>query len=349
VNISNMTNSETQDSVKATNNVVEVDFARTPSGTRKAAILLTMLGEEAAKELLKGLEDNEVEDLLKAANELRGVSPEEAETILAEFLQFLDGSKLLIPPTGPLVRHLGEDALGNAAINKILGTEEEPDDRTKIADVEGANAESIAQVLRKEHPQTVAIALTAMDTNKAAEVVSHLPEDQQAGIIKRMAELTSISDEVVRDIGTTLRHELEASSAGAETVDGQSVVVSLLKTLTPEQEEHIFAGLSEEDPELAEEIRKRMFVFEDFVTLDGRAIQLMLKEIDSRTLTMALKTASAPLREHLLSCMSSRAATMILEDMEALGPLSVSQVEGAQEEIVQVALRLASEGKLSLR
>jgi flagellar motor switch protein FliG len=164
-----------------------------------------------------------------------------------------------------------------------------------------------------------------------------------------MAELTSITPSLLRDIGDTLRRELEASAAGAQSVDGQDLVVSMLKLLSPELEEGIFTALSENDPELADDIRKKMFVFEDFVTLDGRAIQLMLKEIDSRTLTMALKTASTPLREHLLSCMSSRAATMILEDLEALGPVAVSQVEAAQEEIVQVALRLASEGKVSLR
>jgi flagellar motor switch protein FliG len=204
-------------------------------------------------------------------------------------------------------------------------------------------------VLRKEHPQTVAIALSVMRTDQAALVIAQMPDDQRAPIIKRMAELTSISTEVVRDIGTTLRRELEATSSGAQAVDGQSLVVGLLKQLSPEQEDQIFARLSEDDPELSEEIRKKMFVFEDFVTVDGRSVQLMLKEIDSRTLTMALKTATTPLREHILGCMSSRAATMILEDLEALGPVSVSQISGAQEEIVEVALRLASEGKMSLR
>ena len=139
-------------------------------------------------------------------------------------------------------------------------------------------------------------------------------------------------------------------SAGAtQTVDGQDLVVNLLKQLTPEEEEGIFTALSEQDPELSEEIRKKMFVFEDFISLDGRAIQLMLKEIDSRTLTQALKTASTPLREHLLGCMSSRAATMILEDLEALGAVSPAQVVSSQDEIVQIALRLAAEGKLNLR
>ncbi|HIA03136.1 MAG TPA: flagellar motor switch protein FliG [Myxococcales bacterium] len=344
-----MANGETKSPEEAIDNLVEVDFLRTPAGARKAALLLTMLGEEAAKEILGTMEDVEVETLLRTANELRNISQEEAESTLSEFLQLFDGRKLLIPATGQFVRNLGQDTLGDAKTNQILGIDAPPEEPVGISAAVDASAESIAQVLRKEHPQTVAIALSAMDISKAAQVVGHLPQEHQAGIIKRIAELKTISEDVVREIGSTLRHELEISAAGSEAVDGQSLVVNLLKALNSEQEEHIFAGLSEEDPELSEEIRKKMFVFEDFVTLDGRAIQLMLKEIDSRTLTMALKTSSAPLREHLLSCMSSRAATMIIEDMEALGPLSVSQIETAQDEIVQVALRLAAEGKMSLR
>ncbi|HIA04981.1 MAG TPA: flagellar motor switch protein FliG [Myxococcales bacterium] len=320
----------------------------TVSGDRKAAIILVMLGEEVARDILREMSDEEVESLLTAASELRNVDGDEAETVLDEYLGFLEGRALLVPQVSSFVRAVAQDTLSSERAANLLGLEDEDDGEQALVD-ESASPEAVAQVLRKEHPQTIAIALAAMPTDKASGVISKLPKDAQAGIIKRIAELKSVTPALLREIGETLRRELEASAAGSQSVNGQDLVVSLLKQLSPEQEEHIFNSLSEDDPELSEEIRKKMFVFEDFVTLDGRAIQLMLKEIDSRTLTMALKTSSSPLREHLLSCMSSRAATMILEDLEALGPVAVSQVESAQEEIVQVALRLASEGKLSLR
>ena len=214
---------------------------------------------------------------------------------------------------------------------------------------EHASAEAIAMVLRKEHPQTSALALSALPSGKAAAIVAHLPETLQPDVVRRIAELRVMPTDLIADIGNTLRMELKANSGQTQLVDGEDLVVNLLKKLSPEQEEMIFAALSEDDPELSESIRKKMFVFEDFITIDGRGIQLMLKEVDSRTLTLALKTASGTLREHVLGCMSSRAATMILEDLEALGPTSAGQVQAAQDDIVQVALRLAAEGKLNLR
>lgn len=137
--------------------------------------------------------------------------------------------------------------------------------------------------------------------------------------------------------------------ATARAVDGQDRVVNLLKLMDSEAEWVIFDGLMETDAELSEAIRKKMFIFEDLTELDPRALQMILKEIDGRTLTLSLKTADADVRDHILSAMSSRAATMIIEDMEVLGPVSVSQVEMAQDEVVGVALRLASEGKIALR
>jgi len=318
-------------------------------GARKAAIVMVMLGHELAREVLREMSDDEVETLLKVASELRNVETEEALGVLEEYTRYFDGRSLLVPQAKTFVRTIAEETLGAEKVRDMLGIEEDGEGDEDQEMIQGADPDAIARVLRKEHPQTVAIALAAMQPGTASAVVSKLPEEQRPEVVRRMAELKSLTPDLLREIGETLRRELEASAGSAKAIDGQDVVVALLKLLTPEEEEAIFAALSEDDPELSEEIRKKMFVFEDFITIDGRGIQLMLKEVDGRTLTLALKTSSTPLREHILSCMSSRAATMILEDLEALGPVSVSQVEAAQDEIVQVALRLASEGKLNLR
>lgn len=319
-------------------------------GARKAAILLTMLGENMAQQLLSKFSNEESEQLLKTAATMEPATEEEAKEVLREFNSLARGRRLFVPAAKAFVRNVGVETLGSEQTEKILGIEpEKAPDETPMAAAEKASAEAIAMVLRKEHPQTSALALSALPSSKAAAIVAQLPEDQQPDVVKRMAELRVMPTELIAEIGNTLRMELKANAGKTQLIDGEDLVVNLLKKLSPEKEEMIFAALSEDNPELSESIRKKMFVFEDFITIDGRGIQLMLKEVDSRTLTLALKAASSPLREHLLGCMSSRAATMILEDLEALGPTSGGQVQAAQDDIVQIALRLAAEGKLNLR
>ncbi len=320
-----------------------------PAGARKAAVALLMLGNELAGEILSEMSEAEVQLLLRTAKELGTVDGQEATGILQEYTDFFHGQSLLVPRAEDFVRTAAEGALGADRIRSLLGLEEEEVVDDSLSTAVTAGSEAIAMVLKKEHPQTMAVALAVMPTQKAAEVLSHMPEDQRPEIVRRVAQMRSVTPELLKEIGDTLNRELDASVGSAMSLDGQNLVVALLKSLSSEQEEAIFEGLNESDPQLSEEIRKKMFVFEDLLTLDPRALQSMLKEIDGRTLTLSLKTATTALREHILSCMSSRAATMILEDLEAMGPVSVSQVEMSQDEIVQVALRLASEGKITLR
>ena len=318
-------------------------------GARKAAIALILLGQDMARDILRELSDKEVELLLRTASTLKAVPEDEALAILEEYVRAISGQTIVVPQASDFVRAAAEEAFGMDRVRSILGlTRPGPTEPSLVEAVE-AGPDAIASVLRKEHPQTTALALSVMDAEKAALVLTKLPASDRADIIRRIAEVRSVTPELLREIGDTLRREMETSLGAATPIDGQSVVVNLLKSMAPNEEEAIFSSLNAENPQLATEIRKKMFVFEDLVMLDGRALQLLLKEIDGRSLTLALKTASTALREHVLSSMSSRAATMILEDLEAMGPVSVSQVESAQDDIVQIALRLASEGKISLR
>ncbi len=342
-------------------NVTPLRPEETPDkGARKAAIALMMLGNDIAQELLRVMADDEVRRLLRSAGTIKTVEPEEAIAVMEEFVGYFDGQNLLLPRADKFVMDLAEETFGREKLYKLLGEPEpepepepvvevSPEDEHVLADAMKAGPEALGKVLAKEHPQTVAVALAVMPTEMSADVLKQLPEEMRPDVVKRVAMMKKVTPSLIRDIGQTLRRELEKSAGDAMTVDGQDTVVSLLKALSQEEEDSIFEGLSEAAPTLSEEIRKKMFVFEDFMGLDPRAMQMMLKEIDGRTLTLALKTASTALREHILSAMSSRAATMILEDLEAMGPVSVSQVESAQDEIVQVALRLAAEGKISLR
>ncbi len=325
--------------------------AKTPAmvipGPRKAAIALMMLGNELAGQILGELEEEEIERLLKTAAELKHVPSEEAEQVLREFNELIAGQTLLLPKAADFVRSVAEETLGGQRVRAMLGMNAQTETENALKEAISAGAASIAGVLTKEQPQIAAVALAVMDSTKAAEVLTLLPEDDRAEIVRRIAEVRSVTPELLKVVGETLREEVQ--TGGGLSIDGENMVVTMLKQLTPEDEDIIFERLGEEHPELAEDIRKRMFVFEDLMVLAGRAIQILLKEVDGRTLTTSLKTASDELRDHILSNMSSRAATMILEDLEALGPVSVTQVEQAQDEVVQAALRLAAEGKITLR
>lgn len=335
------------DSITTQDNVTEL--RPTSGGPRKAAIALMMLGNDLAGDILRDLGEPEVELLLRTAASVRNVTEDEAKGILEEYNRYFDGHSLLVSRADEFVRTLAEETIGADRVRSLLGIVEEDDSDDVLAEATNASADAIAAVLKKEHAQTVAVALAVMGTEKAAAVLAKLPEERSPEIVRRIAQMRSVTPALLREIGDTLRRELDSSLGSAMTLDGENLVVSLLKSLPAEQEQSIFDGLTEQDAALSEQIRKKMFVFEDLIALDPRALQMMLKEVDGRTLTLSLKTASTSLREHILSSMSSRAATMILEDLEALGPVSVSQVESAQDEIVQVALRLASEGKITLR
>lgn len=327
-------------------------------GARKAAIAMMMLGPELASEILRVLGDNEVKILLETARQISHVPEEEAVQILEAYTNYVEGRSLLVPRTDDFVSNVAAETLGDDQVRRILGldpsaepTEEDSSGEDVLSDIESvdASAEVLSSVLQKEHPQTVAVALAVMSAEKSGEVLTRLPEDLQSEVVRRIAVMQSVSPDLLREVSDTLRSELDASLGSTIQLDGQSVAVNVLKTLSSDAEETVFQGLTEMDPELSEAIRKQMFVFEDLLEIDSRALQMMLKEIDGRTLTLGLKTASTALRDHLLSSMSTRAATMILEDLEAMGPVAISQVEQAQDEIVQVALRLAAEGKIQLR
>ena len=327
-------------------------------GARRSAIALMMLGPEIASEILRALSDEEMEVLLRIAADIKTVDEAEVCEILSEFNQVVGGQALLLPRADEFVRSLAEETFGAQRVRSIMGLDKPAERPPELPPEEAgcpltaaihATADALATILKKEHPQTVAVALAVMPTAKASQVLHKLPASMRAEVVRRVAQTGSISPQLLREIDETLHRELESSSRGSLSVDGQTTVVHLLKSVPRDVEDEIFQGLSNDDPTLTEAIRRKMFVFEDLLGVDSRSLQSVLKEIDGRTLTLSLKTASMAMREHVLASMSSRAATMILEDLEAMGPVAVNQIQKSQDEIVQVALRLAAEGKLSLR
>ncbi len=207
----------------------------------------------------------------------------------------------------------------------------------------------VAGLLEKEHPQTVALILSTQHVEHAAEIMSHLPESMQSDIVYRIAKLDKVSPEVLNNIENALNKEI-GLVAGKEQkeIGGLNKVVDMLGNMKNNLDNDILEAMEETDPDMAEEIRKMMFTFENLIALDGRSLQMILREVNNDSLTMALKTASDEMKEKIYANMSTRAADMIKDDLDAMGPVRLSEVEAMQQSIVRIAMKLDEEGKLVL-
>ncbi len=332
-------------------------------GRRRSAIALMMLGPDIAAEILRELSDEEMEGLLRTAADIKAVSPEEVVDVLDEFGRVVGGEGMLVMRPAAFVRSLAEETFGSDRVKHLLG-EVPPPPRPEpelepvftaeeascpLPSAVQAPPEALATILKKEHPQTIAVALAVLPTSKASAVIQRLPEAIRAEVVRRIATTGNIAPDLLKELDETLKRELEMLNKASLIVDGQGLVVSLLKAMPSDVEEGIFKGLKADDPELSDTIKKKMFVFEDLLGIDSRSLQNILKEVDGKSLTIALKGGSTALREHILSVMSSRAATMILEDLESMGAVAVATLTQAQDDIVNIALRLAAEGKIIIR
>jgi flagellar motor switch protein FliG len=209
--------------------------------------------------------------------------------------------------------------------------------------------QTLATFLVHEHPQTIALVIAHMDPDKATEALTHIPKDKQGDVVLRIANLDRINPELVREIQEVMITEIMASGASkSRHVGGAEAVASILNNLDGSTEEAIFSHIEEKDPEMAESIREMMFTFEDLKSLDDRSIQMVMKEVTNDMLTMSMKTAPEELKEKMLKNISARAAEMIREELETMGPVKLSDVEKAQQEIVKICRRLEAEGKVML-
>ncbi len=317
------------------------------SGAQKAAILLLCLGEEAAAHIFETLEDSEVRDISRCMMDIEHVDPELARAVLEEYKE----SK-----SNDLRVYIKGDVF---ARNAILGGENH--DRAEYlidqvtAGIEGRPLETIskmhprmvASLLENEHPQTVALILSTQREDHASRVLMELSEDLRGELMYRIAKIENVSPEVISRIEDALQREIGVVvNQDKKQVGGVDKVVEILGRMEKGADQLILTGIEAADVDLAEEIRRRMFTFEDLLALDGRSMQAVLREVSTDCLTLALKTASDELKSKVFSNISQRAADMIEDDLEAMGPRKLSEVEVMQMEIVKVALKLEEDGAL---
>ncbi len=318
----------------------------TPSQV-KAALVMLLLGEDTAGEVFKRLRNDDIRNLNRGMGELSGISEPEQQAILKEFYDLCQrGDPLLLESGEDYMKSLAQRSLG-AEEGKRLLYDLGDENQMRLNALEPVDSRTLSNLVRKEHPQTIALIMAYIDSGKAAEVLAQLPVETQVEVCLRMASLDTVSPQTLRDVENALMSEMKGLVvSGGEETSGVVLVAEILNSIEKAHEERIFEQLMEIDPELAEEIRNNMFVFDDLVNLDDRGIQTLLKEIDNNTLLLALKTASETVKNKIFGNLSARAVQMLQEDMEVMGPTKLSDVEKAQSSITQLALRLEAEGKL---
>jgi flagellar motor switch protein FliG len=320
-----------------------------PGATRAAAVLVG-LGQQIAASIFQQLAESDVRRVAAGAKELRSLQPAAVTEALTAFIEAMEQVGAEAAAGDVLLREVAAKTLGGDLARRAFdGVVPPPPPDEVLGPVAQADPESLAMVLAREQAQTIALVLSSIDPERAARTMEHIPEAQRPFILRRMASVEAVAPEVLREVGQALASELQAVVAGGmRKVDGKNVALEILRRSPSEQQREVVTEIEKDDPNLAAELRSRLFTFGDLVNLTDRDIQTLLKEIESTQLTMALKGASPELKDKLLKNMSSRAAQMLADDLAALGPVKLSAVESAQNAVVKVALDLSEQGRVTI-
>jgi flagellar motor switch protein FliG len=332
--------------------IQNVEQSAPVSGMRKAAILLITLGDQTSAEILKQMDEDEIQAIGREVARISAISSEQADALLEEFYQMtvahdyvLKGGidyarKILITAFGPETAKKMLDRL-----MKTLGSEMASFDALQKAD-----PQQVAKFIHNEHPQTIALVLSHLNPSQAAGLLISLPPEMRSDVALRMANLDQISPEIISKIAGIIGGKLKAlGEFSREAYGGVRAVSEMFNRLDSSTSKEVLETMEQSHPTLVETIRHLMFVFEDLLLLGPESIKEVLAKVDRKVLTVALKGTSDQLKTHFLAAMSQRGAEMMREDMDALGPIKIKEVEGAQQQIIAVVRQLEAEGVISLK
>ena len=319
------------------------------AGIQKAAILLLALGADEAAEVMKFLGPREVQKLGAAMSAMKAVQSQELEDVLEDFRTETESNTSIGLDSDDYIRQVLTKALGDdkasSLLNRILGAR----DASGIEGLKWMDAQSVADLIRNEHPQIIATILVHLERDQACEVLGHFTERLRNDVVLRIATLDGVQPSALRELNEVLTKLLTGNeNLKKKPMGGVRAAAEILNFLSGENEASVMANLKNYDGDMAQKIMDEMFVFDNIMDIDDRGIQIMLREVQSESLIVALKGASQELRDKIFKNMSTRAAEMMREDLESKGPVRLSEVETQQKEILQVVRRLADEGQIML-
>lgn len=317
------------------------------NGIQKAAILLITLGPEKSASIFKHLKEEEIEELTLEIANTRSVAPQTKEDILNEFYQVCLAQQYIAEGGIGYAKELLEKALGEEKAQSVISKLTASLQVRPFEFVRKTEPSQLLNFIQDEHPQTIAMILSYLSAGQAAMIIGALPPEKQADVAKRIALMDRTSPDVIKEVERVLERKLSSLVNQDYTiVGGVDAIVSILNTVDRATEKHIMESLEIEEPELADEIRKKMFVFEDILLLDDRAIQRVLRDVDNNDLGIALKAANEEVQNVIFKNMSKRLAAMIKEDMEFMGPVRMKDVEEAQQKIVGIIRKLEDSAEI---
>ena len=317
------------------------------TGIQKAAILLIALGPERSADIFKHLKEDEIEELTLEIANTRSVSPQVKEDVLNEFYQICLAQQYIAEGGIGYAKQLLDKALGEDRAKEVITKLTASLQVRPFEFVRKTDPSQLLNFIQDEHPQTIAMILSYLTSAQAALVIGALPPEKQADVAKRIAMMDRTSPDVIKEVERVLEKKLSSLVNQDYTiVGGVDAIVNILNTVDRTTEKHIMESLEIEEPELADEIRKKMFVFEDILLLDDRAIQRVLRDVDNADLGVALKAANEEVQNVIFKNLSKRLAAMIKEDMEFMGPVRMKDVEEAQQKVVSVIRKLEDSGEI---
>jgi flagellar motor switch protein FliG len=325
--------------------------APTP-GLRKAAVLMIILGDQISGEILRELDEEEVQALGREVARISSISNDQAESVLEEFYQMSMAREYVLKGGIDYAKKILMNAFGPEHAKKLvdrlvktLGSELASFDTLQKAD-----PQQLAKFIHNEHPQTIALILSHLNASQAAGLLISLPAELRPDVALRMANLDQISPEIISKIASIIGQKLKAlGEMSRESYGGVRAVSEMFNRLDSGSSKEILESIEQNDPKLVETIRHLMFVFEDLLLLTQDSVKEMLSKVDRKILTVALKGTSEQLKNHILQTMSQRGAEMLKEDLDALGPVKIKEVEAAQQQIIAVIRQLEAEGTISMK
>ncbi|WP_242826838.1 flagellar motor switch protein FliG [Butyrivibrio sp. NC3005] len=317
------------------------------SGTQKAAILLIALGPEKSSMIFKYLKEEEIEELTLEIANTRSVTSEIKEAVINDFYGVCLAQQYIAEGGINYAKELLEKALGEDKAMDVISKLTASLQVKPFEFIRKTDPSQILTFIQDEHPQTIALILSYMSSGQSAQILGALPPDRQADVAKRIATMDRTSPDTIKDVEKVLETKLSSLVNQDYTIiGGVDAVVDILNTVDRATEKHIMETLEIEEPELADEIRKKMFVFEDILMLDDRSIQRVLREVDNSDLSLALKGANEQVQQAIFNNLSKRLAVMIKEDMDFMGPVRMKDVEEAQQKIVNIIRKLEDSGEI---
>ena len=316
-------------------------------GVQKAAVLLIALGPEKSASIFKHLKEEEIEELTLEIANTRNITPQMKDDVINEFYQICLAQQYIAEGGINYAKELLEKSFGSEKAMDVIGKLTASLQVKPFEFVRKTDATQLLNFIQDEHPQTIALILSYLSAAQSALIISALPPDRQADVAKRIAVMDRTSPDVIKEVEKVLESKLASLVNQDYTIiGGVDAVVEILNTVDRGTEKHIMETLEIEEPELADEIRKKMFVFEDILLLDDRAIQRVLRDVDNGDLAIALKGSNEEVQNAIFNNMSKRLSAMIKEDMEFMGPVRMKDVEEAQQKIVNIIRKLEDSAEI---